>query len=215
LDDQREPLFNVPWPVMALVGVILAAFAMQSWIGTNAVADGLGFSAVSLAQGRLAPLVVSVFLHGGWAHVLVNAAFIIAFGAPVARRCGLDLGGGAAFIGFFLVCGALGNLGYGLIHPGSDTVVVGASGAAAGLMAAASRLMTQGPGLAPFNSSPVLSMAAAWLGVNLIMAVAQAFGVSGLAPGSGHALVAWEVHLTGYAAGLLLFGPMLRLIHRD
>jgi membrane associated rhomboid family serine protease len=214
LEHQREPLIRAPWPVVALLVVVLAAFGMQSFIGTDAVANGLGFSAEALAQGRIAPLFLSLFLHGGWAHVLVNSAFILAFGAPVARRCGLDLFGAAAFFGFYLTCGVLANFGYAAVHPGSQDVVVGASGAAAGLMAAASRLMTREPGLAPLLSRPVLSMAGAWLGINLLLALAQGFGVTGLAPGSGHALVAWEVHLAGYAAGLFLFGPMLRLIRR-
>lgn len=215
METEREPLFRVPWPVAALVGVILAAFAIQSFIGTEAVASSLGFSALSLAQGRLAPLFVSLFLHGGWAHVLVNSAFILAFGAPVSRRCGRDATGALAFFGFFLTCGVLANLGYAAAHPTSEAVVVGASGAAAGLMAAASRLMTREPGLAPFASQPVLGMAGAWLMVNLILALIDRLGLNGLAPGSGGAPIAWEAHLTGYAAGLVLFGPMLRLIRRD
>jgi membrane associated rhomboid family serine protease len=214
LEPEREPIFRAPWPVVALIAVLLAAYGMQSFIGTDAVASVLGFSAASLRQGRIAPLFVSLFLHGGWAHVLVNSAFILAFGAPVARRCGLDAGGAVAFFGFYLVCGVLANLGYAAAHPNSEAVVVGASGAASGLMAAASRLMVRGPGLAPFTSGPVLSMAAVWLVANLLLAVLGRLGLSGLAPGSGGASIAWEAHLAGYAAGLVLFAPMLRLIRR-
>jgi membrane associated rhomboid family serine protease len=214
LETEREPLFRVPWPVMALVGVLLAAFAMQSWIGVDAVASGLGFSGQTLAQGRIAPVFASLFLHGSWAHVLVNSAFILAFGTPVARRCGLDAVGAFGFFGFYMACGLLSNLGYAAVHPTGEAVVVGASGAASGLMAAASRVMTRGPGLAPFTSPPVISMAGAWLGVNLLLAFAGMVGLGGLAPGSGGAPVAWEAHLAGYAAGLVLFGPTLRLIRR-
>jgi membrane associated rhomboid family serine protease len=215
LDErEREPLFRAPWPVLALVGVLLAAFAMQTAIGADAVAAGLGFSAASLAQGRLAPLVVSLFLHGGWAHVLINAAFIVAFGAPVSRRFGTDGQGAVSFLVFFVVCGALANLGYALAHPGSPAIVVGASGAASGLMAGASRLMTREPGLAPLTSRPVISMSLAWLVVNLLLAVLGSANLWRLSPGTGGAPVAWEAHLAGYAAGLLLFGPALRLLRR-
>jgi membrane associated rhomboid family serine protease len=214
LESEREPLFRAPWPVAALLAVLLAAFAMQSWIGTEAVAGRLGFSPESLAQGRLAPLVVSLFLHGGWAHVLVNSAFILAFGSPVARRCGLDAIGVLAFYGFYLACGVLANLGYAAVHPGGVAVVVGASGAASGLMAAASRLITREPGLAPFRSQAVIGMAVGWLVVNLILALIGAVGMAGLTPGSGGAPVAWEAHVAGYVAGLVLFGPMLRLLRR-
>jgi membrane associated rhomboid family serine protease len=214
LEPEREPLFRAPWPVVALLAVILGAYAIQSFIGTDAVANGLGFSPVSLTQGRIVPLFASLFLHGSWPHVLVNSAFILAFGTPVARRCGLDPGGVLAFYGFYVVCGVLANLGYAAVHPESAMVVVGASGAASGLMAAGSRLMSRGPELAPLTSPPVLGMAGAWVAGNLILAFAGRLGAAALAPGSGGAPIAWEAHLAGYAAGLILFGPMLRLIRR-
>lgn len=214
MEPEREPFFQAPWPVLALLVVILAAYGMQSYIGAEPVNYALGFSPASLTRGRIAPLFVSIFLHGGWPHVLVNSAFILAFGTPISRRVGVDGVGALAFLGFFLVCGVLANLGYAAVHPASVNVVVGASGAAAGLMAATSRLMTRGPGLAPFFSQPVLSMAGAWVGINLLLGLAQSLGVAGLAPGAGGAMVAWEVHLFGYAAGLFLFAPLLRLIHR-
>jgi membrane associated rhomboid family serine protease len=214
VESEREPLFRAPWPVLALVGVILAAYAMQSWVGTGPVAENLGFAPADLAKGRVAPLVISLFLHGGWPHALINSAFILAFGTPVARRFGLDGAGALAFFGFYLVCGVLASLGFAAVHLGSQAVLVGASGAASGLMAAASRLMWRGPGLAPFGSPPVISMAASWLGINILIAALAHFGLAGLTPGTGGAPVAWEAHLAGYAAGLLLFGPLLRAIRR-
>ncbi len=215
MNVEREPLFRAPWPVVALLAVLIAAYAGQSHLGTDAVAMRFGFSAQTLARGRLAPLVMSLFLHGGWPHVLVNSAFILAFGAPVARRFGLGPRGALAFYGFYLACGVLSNLGFAVLHPTSGAVVVGASGAASGLMAAASRLMTRGPGLAPLGSPPVLGMAGAWLAGNLILALVTHLGGAGLVPGTGGAPVAWEAHLAGYAVGLILFGPMLLLVRRD
>jgi membrane associated rhomboid family serine protease len=214
VNPQREPLFLAPWPVMALLAVILGAFAIQSYIGVDVVAAGLGFSAKALARGDYATVVVALFLHGGWAHVLVNAAFILAFATPVARRFGLDAAGVAAFYGFYLVCGVAANLGYAAAYPSGEAVVVGASGAAAGLMAAASRLMGPGPGLAPFLSRPVLSLAGAFLGINLLLAFAGGFAGAALAPGSNGEPVAWVAHLVGYAAGLILFEPLLRVMKR-
>jgi membrane associated rhomboid family serine protease len=214
LESQREPLFLAPWPVTALLAVILGAFAMQSYVGVEVVASGLGFSARTLERGDYAPLLVALFLHGSWAHVLVNAAFILAFATPVARRFGLDGWGVTAFYGFYLVCGVAANLGYAAAYPDSEAVVVGASGAAAGLMAAASRLMGPGPGLEPFLSRPVLSLAGAFLGVNLLLAFFGGFAGAALALGSDGAPVAWVAHLVGYAVGLVLFEPVLRLMKR-
>ncbi len=210
----REPLFRAPWPVVALLAALLGAFVLQSRAGVDAVALAWGFSPARLAAGRYGPLVLDLFLHGSWLHVLANSAFILAFGTPTARAFGLGAKGGVAFWAFFLVCGVLANLGYAAVHPGGREVLVGASGAAAGLMAAASRLMTRGPGLAPLLSRPVVSMAGAWLLINLLLAGLQALGVGALSPGSEGAPVAWEAHLAGYAAGLVLFAPTLRLLGR-
>ena len=206
--SRREPIFQSPWTVVGLIGFILICFLAQSWLGLDAVADHWGFSPAALDQGRWPTLISAIFLHGSWAHVLTNSAFILAFGTPVARRLGADVIGAAAFFGFFLVCGIVGNLTFAAIHPHAAVLLVGASGSGSGLMAAASRLLTPGRKLAPFLSQPVIVMALAFLIANLIIAVV------GWAPGAGDAQVAWEAHLGGYACGLLLFAPLLALIRR-
>ena len=205
---RREPIFQSPWTVVGLIGFILACFLAQSWLGLDAVANTWGFSPAALDQGRWPTLISAIFLHGSWAHVLTNSAFILAFGTPVARRLGADGLGVAAFFGFFLVCGIVGNLTFAAIHPHAAVLLVGASGSGSGLMAAASRLLTPDRRLAPFLSQPVIVMALAFLIANLIIAVV------GWAPGAGDAQVAWEAHLGGYACGLLLFAPLLALIRR-
>lgn len=205
---RRERIFQSPWTVICLIGFILACFLVQSWLGLDATANAWGFSPAALGHGRWATLVTAIFLHGGWAHVLTNAAFILAFGSPVAQRMGTGAAGAAAFFGFFLVCGLVGNLTFAGFHPHATALVVGASGAGSGLMAAASRLLTPDRRLASFFSQPVIVMALAFLIANLIIAFV------GWAPGAGDAKVAWEVHLGGYASGLLLFAPVLALLRR-
>jgi membrane associated rhomboid family serine protease len=205
---RREPVFQSPWTVVGLIGFILACFLVQSWLGLEAVANRWGFSPAALDQGRWATLVTAIFLHGGWAHVLTNCAFILAFGSPVAQRMGTGPAGAAAFFAFFVVCGVLGNLAFAAFHPHAASLLVGASGSGSGLMAAASRLMTPGRRLAPFFSQPVLVMGLAFLVANLIIAFV------GWAPGAGDAQVAWEAHLGGYAGGLLLLAPLLALLRR-
>ena len=205
---QREPILTAPWPALALVGALVAGYLLQSAIGIDLTAERFGFSAEALRQGRWETLASSLFLHGGWLHLISNCAFGLAFATPVARRMGLDAVGAMAFFGFFLLCGVVSNLGYALLLPHEAAPLIGASGAMAGLMAASSRLLWPGPGLAPLNSRPVISMAAAWVGVNMLV------GMVGWQPGAGDANVAWQAHLTGYAAGLFLFSPALRLMRR-
>jgi membrane associated rhomboid family serine protease len=193
---------------VALVGFICSCFGLQLWLGVQRTDDAWGLSSAAVAQGRWITLVTAIFLHGGWAHVLLNSAFILTFGAPVCRRMGTGPVGALAYFGFFLVCGVLGNLTFLAIHTHGKEVAVGASGAGAALMAAASRLLTRGPRLASLLSRPVLTMAIAFLGANVIIALV------GWAPGAGDARVAWEAHLGGYTAGLLLFEPLLAALGR-
>ena len=211
MTEKRERAINAPWSVLALIGALVVAFLIQARFGVQAVADSWGFAPVDLAQGRPITLFTSMFLHGGWLHLASNGVFALAFATPVARRLGEDARGVGAFFVFYLLCGIVGSLGYWAVDPGGSVPVIGASGAVAGMMGAASRLIGQSAGqLAPFRSRMVISMAVSWVLVNVI------FGLIfiGWAPGSGGAPIAWQVHLAGYAAGLLLFAPTLSLIGR-
>lgn len=201
MSPAREPVFNAPWPVVALVASLLGLFVVQLLLPPELVYPRFGFSPAGLAAGDYAPLVTALFVHGGWGHVLMNSAGALAFGTPLARFFGTRPAGAGAYFVFFLLCGALSSLGYAWVHPGTTTLLVGASGAVSGLMGAASRLIAGRGRIGPMLSAPVIGMGAAWVIVNLLV------GLLGVAPGMGDAAIAWEAHLFGYAAGLLLIGP--------
>jgi len=220
---RREPLSRAPWPPLVIAGVLIGVYAWQVFSGDAAACAAgdpaagcarFAFTPAQLDQGRWLGLVTALFMHGSWGHVLFNSVFAVAFGAPVARLFGLNLKGAAAFFLFFLVCGVMGNLGFAAVqtHPGVS--VIGASGAVAGFMGAASRLidrrgaMNPWDGLAPYTSRTVVAMAAAWVTVNIIVGV---LGVD-IGFGAGGQPVAWEAHLFGYGAGLALIGPVSRLV---
>ena len=218
-EPPKEPLSKAPWPPLLVAGVLIAIYAWQSYTG-DAAACTAGYARAACVHYGFAPsqfdigqwygIVTALFMHGSWAHVLFNSVFMVAFGAPVAKLFGLGLKGVLAFFGFFLVCGVVGNLGFAAIHPHSPTLVVGASGAIAGFMGAASRLLDRRTadggfvGLAPFTSRTVVAMAAAWIVINVVVGV-LGMDIGFGAPGQP---VAWEAHLFGYAAGLLLIGPV-------
>jgi membrane associated rhomboid family serine protease len=126
----------------------------------------------------------------------------------VARLFGVGVTGAAAFFVFFLVCGVLAGLAFVQLKAGATLVLIGASGGVSGLMGAASRVIERRQGLAPFTSRSVVGMAVVWLLVNVLVAVL------GFAPGAGTTPIAWEAHIAGYAAGLLLVGPAARLLGR-
>lgn len=228
--EAREPLFRVPWPVLAILVAILLPRAIQSLAGDPQwVYARFGLTPDDLLTGRWLGLVSSLFVHGGWMHVLLNALGLLAFGPPVARMFGVDVKGRIAFFAFYLVCGVTASFGFCLVRIGQPGVLIGASGAISGLMGAASRLLDPAVGranpagsadgehgpwgrrqdarLAPFTSRTVLAMAGAWILINVLVSFAPNDLVGGLP-------VAWEAHLFGYAAGLFLVGPTAALLGR-
>lgn len=76
-------------------------------------------------------LVTSMFLHGGWLHLLGNLWFLWVFGNNVE-----DAMGHARFAGFYLLCGLAAAMAQVVVDPGSLIPMVGASGAISGVMGA-------------------------------------------------------------------------------
>jgi len=208
LGAQREPVFNAPWPAVAVVLAIVGGYGLQTLGPMEPVILRWGFSPIgSFATGHWETLVTAIFLHGGWPHALMNAAFGLAFATPVARLYGLSARGLLAFLLFYLATGAIGNFGFGLIHPHEIGPVIGASGAISGLAAAAARIAAGRGRIGPLTSPLVVGMGGGWIITNLLIAIL------GFAPGAGGATVAWEVHLIGFAAGLFLVKPLARLVN--
>ncbi len=194
----REPALNLPWPVTLLVAALVAAQLLR--LALRIPEETFAFTSVDLDQHRFAPLISYQFVHGGWAHLGVNSLFTVAFGAPVARWLGTSPRGALAFFLFFLACGVLAALGYALVSPTRPFGLVGASGAASGLMGAAARLIAGRGRLGSIFARRVLTMGLAWVGINVVL------GLSGFTPGSGGIPVAWQAHVVGFVAGVLLAG---------
>ena len=80
---------------------------------------------------HLITLFTSMFLHGGWLHLLGNMLFLWVFGRNLE-----DLVGGARFLVFYLVCGVASGVVQYLANPSFPNPTIGASGAIAGVMGA-------------------------------------------------------------------------------
>jgi membrane associated rhomboid family serine protease len=206
----REPVFNAPWPAMALVILIIGGYALQTRL-PDGLLEPWVFTPAALKAGQWRGAFTAVLLHGSWAHAFTNAAMALAFATPLARYLGEGPRGAFAFFAFYLLCGVLGNVGFAAAHPQSTAAVVGASGAISGLMGAVARLIGGRGRLGALTSPPVLGMGMALLFVSLLIA---ALG-GGWVPGSGGAGVAWEAHLAGFLAGALLIGPFAVLAGRS
>ncbi len=154
-------------------------------------------------------------LHADWTHVGVNCLWLVAFGAPVARRFGA-----LRFLAFFLVTAIAGAAAHWLAHRYDLSPVVGASAAISGAMAAATRFVFQpgaplGLGLGVSGDQafrqPAMSLRKVltdrralpfliiWFGLNFI------FGLLSAPLGITQGPIAWEAHVGGFVAGLLLF----------
>jgi membrane associated rhomboid family serine protease len=168
----------------------------------------MAFAPIDLQNGRWGGLFTAMLLHGGWAHALMNAVGALAFGAPVARLFG-ERFGSSVFLLFYIGCGVIAALGYGLVHWGSSDPMVGASGAVFGLIGGATRLMGapqgwRGGRVLSLLDRRVIAASIAWMAVNAVT------GLIGYAPGADGARIAWEAHAFGFFAGLLAIGPLGR-----
>ncbi|MEI9890812.1 MAG: rhomboid family intramembrane serine protease [Caulobacteraceae bacterium] len=200
--QQREPPFRGPWTVWTIALMILASYALQSlFLGLGPAVDPFVFAPAMLDHGRLWPLVTALFIHGGWGHAGMNAVAALAFGAPAARYLGLGPRGALGFFVLYILCGVLSCLGYAAAHLHDMTPIAGASGAVSGLLGASTRLIDRRDRLAPLASRTVAASTAAWIMINAVM------GALHYAPGVGDAHVAWEAHIAGYLAGLVLIRP--------
>lgn len=204
----NEAPLNAPGGAVLLAAAIVASFPLQQRFLTDDAVGALSVSWLALADGAWSTPLTSIFLHGGWTHVLMNAAFALAFGTPVARALGRGSRGGTVFFALFIVCGVLSGLGFAAAHWGDAVGAIGASGAVSGFMGAASRLIDWPGRVSPILSPSVLRLGGGWLAVNLLLAMA------GFVPGLEGAAVAWEAHLAGFVAGVLLIGPAMRLAGR-
>lgn len=193
-------MFNAP---LVAVGVAVSMPVLY-WLQTRLPDGGssLYFRPSSLWDGGWWPgVLTSMFVHGGWPHVAMNAILALAFGAPIARLMP-GVKGAIGFLAFFIVCGVLATVGYALAHSASYDNLAGASGAVFGLMGAALRLLGRKSGeLRSLTDKRFLTPAAAIMAVNVVV------GLLGFAPGMEGVRIAWEAHAVGFVAGALLIGP--------
>ncbi|HEX5431151.1 MAG TPA: rhomboid family intramembrane serine protease [Bryobacteraceae bacterium] len=80
---------------------------------------------------RVVTLFTSMFMHGGWLHILGNMVYLWVFGRNVE-----DLIGGGKYLLFYIVCGLAAGAVQVITNPYSEVPTIGASGAIAGVMGA-------------------------------------------------------------------------------
>ena len=227
----KQPMLRAPFIVLALLGVLLVFQLLMAFGGypqrnellvalglfpARLFAEGLGGLPGTWVQG-LVNLFSYSMLHGGWSHFLLNAVWLLAFGAPVARRLGPR-----KFMFLYMACTMLAGLGQIYAAPVQNYLIpiIGASGGVAGLMGAASRFAfsdvrwldpsSQTPERRLLRLSevpkrrPVLMFIGIWLVMNLAFGLLGPYGMA--SPDGAPVNIAWIAHLVGFLAGLLLIG---------
>ena len=231
--QRSEPIFNVPPVVLATIAVLVLVHALRMLVMTDAedVRFLLTFAFIP-ARYDINPVVDSLpggfgadiwtfftyaFIHADLLHIGLNLAWLLPFGTALARRFGAW-----RYTLFMLVVAAAGALAHLLSHPGAMVPMIGASAAISGAMAAAMRFVFQRGGPleawrgeigddayrvaavplgATLRDPRFLAFLAVWIGLNAL------FGLGTVSIGEAGQEIAWQAHIGGFFAGLLLFTP--------
>ena len=208
-----NPARTVPVVTRTIIVVNVAAFLVELSRGSElrsfVYAWGLVPARLSAAFTGLEPMPVafttvltSMFLHGGWFHVLGNMWYLWIFGDNIEDRLG-----SVRFVVFYLLSGLFSALVHVLIHPWSTLPTVGASGAIAGVLGAyalaypRARVITLVPVFFFFQvvALPALLVLGMWFVFQLFS------GTFSLGTGATSG-VAWWAHIAGFAFGFLVMG---------
>lgn len=149
-------------------------------------------------------MLYSLFLHGGWLHLLGNLLFLWVFGNNVEDRFGR-----LRFLLFYVFCGYLAGYGFALANPDSVTPLVGASGAVSGVLGAYLVLF---PRARVWCLVPVLLFVPlrlpAWLVLGTWFALQWVYSVGYAVSEAGN--VAYLAHVLGFVAGMAIAALIAR-----
>lgn len=143
-------------------------------------------------------LITSMFMHGGWAHLLGNMLFLWVFGDNIENRIGH-----IRYLIFYLVCGIIASLSHVFVS-GSDSLVpsLGASGAISGVLGGYLLLFPSRRVRVIMGRGITTVPAFVALGIWIVFQVISQMGVLGGDQGGGG--VAYAAHIGGFIAGLVL-----------
>jgi len=230
--QRSEPMFNVPPVVIATVVVLALVHALRVLVLTDAedlqflltfafiparyAGDAVGANSLPGGFGaELWTFFTYAFIHADLLHIGLNLAWLLPFGTALARRFGAW-----RYAAFMLVMAAAGALAHLISHPGAMVPMIGASAAISGAMAAAMRFVFQRGGplamwraqsdgtayrvaavrlSATLRDPRFLVFLVVWLGLNALL------GLGTVAIEEEAQQIAWQAHIGGFVAGLLLF----------
>ena len=197
---------TTPFVTIALIAVNLLAFFYELSLDDFSLHYFLSHWGTVPRELSYSSLITSMFLHGGWMHVLGNMWFLWIFGDNIE-----DILGHGQYIVFYLLCGIAGGLLHVLFNPGSNLPAIGASGAISGVMGAylvsfpRSRIHTL-IFFVVFMTTvevPAIFMIGFWFAIQLFSGVGHFASADAQQGGT-----AWFAHVGGFVAGVLLIKLM-------
>jgi membrane associated rhomboid family serine protease len=204
-------LVNAPPVVLVTIAILVGIEALLNFGGENW--QNWALNAFALIPARLAgeartemipgsqywSLVTYAFLHDGWMHVILNSIWLLIFGTPTARQFGT-----LRFLAIAFISSLGGALAMLVVYWGVFIIVVGASAAVSGLLAAAIPVMYGRPGV-PLTFGEFLRNRRALIFMLIFLGVTLLTGARDLPGFADGARIAWEAHLGGFLAGFLAY----------
>lgn len=224
----RNPTRRRPWVTWLLLAANIGVFAfVQPWWADNCAQQGffLEYAASPAELTQAAPLdagqvgeatdpacnlapvpdkpvyaaaIFSLFLHGGWLHLLFNMLYLWVFGNNVEDKLGH-----LRFAGFYLLCGIAATAVFVAPHADSAVTLVGASGAIAGVLGA---YLVMFPRVWVTVTVPVLLFLIVRLPAAVVLLLWFVGQLLPLGQPTGPGGVAYLAHVGGFVAGAVIVG---------
>ncbi|MBI4743770.1 MAG: rhomboid family intramembrane serine protease [Actinobacteria bacterium] len=202
----ENPSKTFPFITISLIIINIGIFINEISLGSNLhqfiQAYALIPFNISNGQGYLG-FITSMFIHGGFFHIFGNMLYLWIFGNNIE-----DTLGHFKFFLFYILCGLGGSLAQIIVSPNSQTPIIGASGAIAGVLAAylimfpTARIATLVPIFLFLQviRLPAILVIGFWIVVQFLNGIALINGqTTGVSEG-----VAWFAHIGGFLTGAVL-----------
>lgn len=204
-----NPTRRTPAVTYLFIALNVAVFLYEFSLSSEAQQDlvyRFGVVPYALTQeGHLGSWITplsSMFMHGGWMHLIFNMWFLHIFGDNVE-----DTLGHVRFVVFYVICGLGAAAAQVLMDPDSTVPMVGASGAIAGILGGYVRLYPSARVLTLIpvffflmvRELPAVFFIFIWFGIQLISGVGALGSI-----GSNTGGVAFFAHIGGFLAGIAL-----------
>jgi membrane associated rhomboid family serine protease len=204
----RDTIRSNSTPVVTILIILTNVMVFLYMLSLEPYTQNHFINQYALTPGRFrfTAVITSMFLHGGWMHLIGNMWFLWVYGDNVE-----DVLGHGKYLVFYLACGVAASLAQYAVSPDSRVPTLGASGAIAGVMGAYlikfphSRIKTLIPIIFFFTivEIPAALILAYWFILQFFSGLGSV-GYSQVSQGG----VAWFAHIGGFIAGMILISTM-------